>query len=104
MNVHALFNFQSNKLETFAPLICLSRSGVHRLIDKLEPRGESWRAWASEREVSVQAGTVGLTALGVDRVVAYKAQTYCLRLEGLVPWFFRNPSWLDNYEFLNRFL
>jgi len=26
----------------------------------------------------------------VDRVVADKAQTYCARLEGLVPWFLRS--------------
>jgi hypothetical protein len=34
---------------------------------------------------SVQARTAGITAPGVDWVVADKAQTHCLRLEGLVP-------------------
>jgi hypothetical protein len=35
-------------------------------------------------------------------VVADKAQTYCPRLEGLVPWFLRNRSCLDTYELLNN--
>jgi hypothetical protein len=48
-------------------------------------RGESWRARASDPIGSVQAPTVGITAPGVDRVVADKAQTHCPRLEQLVP-------------------
>ena len=31
--------------------------------------------------------TVGITARGVDRVVADKAEAHCPRLEGLAPWF-----------------
>ena len=50
-----------------------------------QPRGESWKARAREREETVQAGTVGITDLGADRVVADKAQTYWPRLEGLAP-------------------
>jgi hypothetical protein len=34
---------------------------------------------------SVQARTVGITARGVDRVVADKARTHFPRSEGLVP-------------------
>jgi len=34
---------------------------------------------------SDQARTVGMTAPGVDRVVAAKAQSHCRRLERLVP-------------------
>ncbi|HSF57628.1 MAG TPA: hypothetical protein VLD83_06125 [Candidatus Binatia bacterium] len=48
-------------------------------------KGESWRARASDPIGSVQARTVGLTAPGVDGVVADKAQTHCPRLERLVP-------------------
>jgi len=54
---------------------------------------------AREPKGSVQARAVGITAPGVDRVVADKAQTYCPRLEGLVSWFL---SWLDTYEHLNN--
>ena len=35
-------------------------------------------------------------------MVADKAQTYCPRLEGLVPGSFENRICLDNYELLNR--
>ena len=50
-------------------------------------RDESWKARASESKSigSVQARTVGITAPGVDRAVADKAQTHCPRLERLVP-------------------
>ena len=34
-----------------------------------KPRGESWKARAGEREGSVQARTIGITALGVDWMV-----------------------------------
>src|SRR5918996_3734981 len=47
-----------------------------------QPRGESWKARAREREASVQARALGITALGVDRGVADKPQTYCPRLKG----------------------
>jgi hypothetical protein len=46
-------------------------------------KGESWKARASEPKGYVQAWTVEVTAPGVDRAVADKAQTYCPRLEGL---------------------
>ena len=46
--------------------------------------------------------TVGITAPGVDRVVADKAEAYCPRLEGLVPWFLRSRNCLDTYELLNK--
>ena len=35
-------------------------------------------------------------------MVADKAQTYCPRFEGLVPWFLRNRSCLDTYELLSN--
>jgi hypothetical protein len=38
----------------------------------------------------------------VDRVVADKAQTYCPRLERLVPWVLKNRSCLDHYELLDE--
>ena len=50
---------------------------------------------------SVQAQAIGITRPGADRVVADKTQTYCPRLERLVPWFLRNQSCLDTYEILN---
>jgi hypothetical protein len=37
----------------------------------------------------VQAQAAGITAPGVDWVVANKAQTHCPRLERLVPWIFQ---------------
>jgi hypothetical protein len=43
-----------------------------------------------------------MTAHGVDRVAADKAQTYCPRLEGLAPWFFGKASCPDTYELLNN--
>jgi Sel1 repeat len=67
-------------------------------------RGESWRARAAEPKGSVQARTVGITAPGVDRVVADKAQTHCPHSERLAPWFLRNRSCLDTYELLNSFI
>src|SRR4029453_9279976 len=57
-----------------------------------QPRGESWKARASDSIGSVQARTVGITAPRVDRGVADKAQTHCPRLEGLGPWFLRRPK------------
>ena len=48
-----------------------------------------------------QAQAVGITAPGADRVVADKAQAYCPRLEGLVPWFLINRRCLDTFELLN---
>jgi hypothetical protein len=53
-----------------------------------QPRGESWKARAREREETVQAQDVGITDLGAERVVADKAQTYWPRLEGLALGFF----------------
>jgi hypothetical protein len=70
------------------------------LVDIRTTRGESWKARASESTGSVQARAVGITALGVDRVVADKPQTYCPRLEGLVPWVLKNRSCLGTYELL----
>src|SRR5215831_1144839 len=61
--------------------------GSHWLVDARDLRGESWRARAADCKGNVQAPSVGITAPGVDRVAADKAQTYCPRLEGLVPWF-----------------
>jgi len=55
------------------------------LVDIRGPRGESWRARAPDRKGSIQAPAVGITAPGVDRVVADEAQAYCPRAEGLVP-------------------
>ena len=52
-----------------------------------QPRGESWKARAREREETVQAWTVGITDLGAERAVADKAQTHWPRLEGLAPGF-----------------
>jgi hypothetical protein len=57
-------------------------------MDVQNPRGESWRARAPEAKGSVQARAVEITAIGVDRVVANKAQTHCPRSERLVPWGF----------------
>ena len=57
------------------------------LVDIRQPRDESWKARVAEPKGSVQARTVGMTAYGVDRVAADKSQTYCPRLEGLVPGF-----------------
>jgi hypothetical protein len=65
-------------------------------------KGESWKARASEPKGCVQAWTAEVTAPGVDRVVADKAQTYCPRLEGLGPWFLRSRNCLDTYELLNK--
>ena len=48
--------------------------------------------------------TVGITAPGVDRVVADKAQTYCPRLEGLAPWFLRSRNCPDTYKLLNSLM
>jgi hypothetical protein len=45
-----------------------------------------------------------MTAHGVDRVAADKAQTYCPRLEGLAPWFFGKASCPDTYELLNSLI
>jgi hypothetical protein len=42
-------------------------------------------ARAREREGSVQARTVGITALGTDRGWPIRHRPYCLRLEGLTP-------------------
>jgi hypothetical protein len=39
---------------------------------------------------------------GADRVVGEKAQTYCLRLERLVPWFLKSGSCLHTYELLKK--
>ena len=64
-------------------------------------RGESWRVQASDPIGSVQARTVGITAPGVDGVVADKAQTHCPRLERLVPKVFKNRKCLDTYELFN---
>jgi hypothetical protein len=68
-------------------------------MDMRQPRGESWRARASEPKGSVRARAGEIITPGVDRVVADKAQTYCPRLEGLVSWFL---SCLDTYEHLNN--
>jgi hypothetical protein len=67
-----------------------------------QPRGESWKARAREREETVQARTVGITDLGAERVVVDKAQTYWPRLEGLASWFFRNANCQDTYKVLNK--
>jgi hypothetical protein len=40
---------------------------------------------------------------GVDRVAADKAQSYCPRLERLVPWVLQNANCLDTHELLNNF-
>jgi hypothetical protein len=72
-------------------------------MDIQEPTDESWKARASEPEGSVQARTVGMTASGADRVVANKAQTYCPRLERLVPWVVKKRSCPDIYELINRY-
>jgi hypothetical protein len=69
-----------------------------------QPRGESWKARAREREQTVRARTVGITDLGADRVVADKAQTYRPRLEGLAPWFLRNANCQGTYELLNSII
>jgi hypothetical protein len=66
-------------------------------------KGESWKARASELKGCVQAWTAEVTAPGVDRVVADKAQTYCPRSEGLGPWFLRSRNCLDTYELLNSY-
>ena len=72
---------------------------VWNLVDLRQPRGESWRARAPEPKGNVQALAVGITAPGVDRVVADKAQIHCPRLEELVSWFL---SCLDIYEHVNN--
>ena len=66
-------------------------------------KGESWRVRASDPIGSVQARTVGITAPGVDGVVADKAQTHCPRLERLVPKVLKNRKCLDTCELLNSF-
>jgi hypothetical protein len=43
-----------------------------------------------------------MTAHGVDRVAADKAQTYCPRLEGSPPGFLGKASCPDTYELLNN--
>jgi hypothetical protein len=48
-----------------------------------QPRGESWKAQVSNLKDAFRPRTVGITGPGVDRVVADKAEAYCLRLEGL---------------------
>ena len=45
---------------------------------------------ASDPIGGVQVRTVGITAPGVDGVVADKAQTHCPRLERLVPKVLKN--------------
>jgi len=50
-------------------------------------RDEPWKARASESKESVQALAVGITTPWSGSGGAYKSQTYCPRLEGLVPWF-----------------
>jgi hypothetical protein len=67
-----------------------------------QPRGESWKARAGEREETVQARTVGIIDLGADRVVADKAQAYWPRLAGLAPWFLRKANCQDTYELLKN--
>ena len=57
---------------------------------------------ASDPTGSVQARTVGITAPGVDGVVADKAQTHCPRLERLVPKVLKNRKCLDTYELPNE--
>src|SRR5947208_5753097 len=64
------------------------------------PRDESWRARAPDRKGSIQAPAVGITAPGVDRVVADEAQAYCPRAEGLGPWGLSNSCCPDTYELL----
>jgi hypothetical protein len=59
---------------------------------------------ASDPIGSVQARTVGITAPGVDGMVADKAQTHCPRLERLVPKVLKNRKCLDTYELLNKLL
>jgi hypothetical protein len=58
---------------------------VYWLLDIRELRGESWRARAVQPKASLHARTVGITALGADRVVADETQTHCPCSEGLVP-------------------
>jgi hypothetical protein len=60
-------------------------------LDIRQPRGESWKARAREREGTVPAPAAGITFLGVDWVAADKAQTCCPRLEGLGHWLLSNP-------------
>jgi hypothetical protein len=43
-----------------------------------------------------------MTAHGVDRVAADKAQTYCPRLEGSPPGFLGKASCPDTYELLSN--
>jgi 6-phosphogluconate dehydrogenase len=43
-----------------------------------------------------------MTTTGVDRVVVDKPQTYCPRLERLVPLALKNGNCLDTYELLNK--
>ena len=78
-------NLQKNKVSKNQ----LLRSSLFYRLTKI--KGESWKARAAEPKGSVQAQAVGITTLGAERVVADKAQTYCPRLEGLVPWSFEEP-------------
>jgi hypothetical protein len=52
-----------------------------------QQRDEPWKARAPESKESVQALAVGITTPWSGSGGAYKSQTYCPRLEGLVPWF-----------------
>src|SRR5215468_5482027 len=52
-------------------------------------RDEPWKARAPESEERVQALAVGITTPWSGSGGAYKSQTYCPRLEGLVPWFWK---------------
>jgi hypothetical protein len=69
--------------------MAITKEFIGYLGDMPQPRGESWKARAREREETVQARTVGITEVERHWVVADKAQTYWPRLEGLGPWFLR---------------
>ena len=48
----------------------------------------------TRHKASVQARAVAITAPGVNREMADKAQIYCPRLDGLSPWILGNQSCL----------
>jgi len=52
-----------------------------------EDQGASRGERGLRNQRNVEARTVGMTASGADRVVAYEVKARCPRLEGHVPWF-----------------
>jgi hypothetical protein len=67
-----------------------------------QPRAESWKAGAREREGSVQARAVGITALGWTGWWPTRHRPIGPCLEGLGPWFLKKANCQDTYELLSN--